>query len=80
MRSANHSAVVSATFSLPVSLVLTNMFRRRTQQRITHALAKNVATSDQERLLIDRIKQMDRFRAFYCCEGQRRPVAVRLLE
>jgi hypothetical protein len=42
------------------------------------ALARNVATSDQERTLIDRIKQMDRFRAFYCSEGLKKPVPVAL--
>ncbi len=41
-------------------------------------LARNVASSDQERTLIDRIKQMDRFRAYYCCEGQKKPVPLGL--
>ena len=42
-------------------------------------LAKNVATSDQERALIDRVKQLERFKAFYCSEGQKKPVPVNLL-
>lgn len=42
------------------------------------ALARNIATSDQERMLIDRIKQMDRFRAFYCSEGLKKPLPVAL--
>jgi DNA phosphorothioation-dependent restriction protein DptH len=36
------------------------------------ALVRNVASSDQERALVDRIKQMDRFKALYFCEGKKR--------
>ncbi|MCI0667078.1 MAG: hypothetical protein L0Y43_03375 [Methylococcaceae bacterium] len=43
------------------------------------ALARNVSSSDQERTMIDRIKQLDRFQAFYCSEGVRKPVPIRLL-
>lgn len=39
-------------------------------------LSRNVTTSDQERGLIDRIKQLDRFRAYYCYEGAKKPVPV----
>lgn len=39
-------------------------------------LSRNVTTSDQERGLIDRIKQIDRFRAYYCHEGAKKPVPV----
>jgi len=42
------------------------------------ALVRNVASSDQERALIDRIKQMDRFRALYFCEGKRKPAFLAL--
>ncbi|MEO8497861.1 MAG: type IV secretory system conjugative DNA transfer family protein, partial [Planctomycetota bacterium] len=42
-------------------------------------LARNVTSSDQERALIDRIKQLDRFKAFYCCEGQKKACPVSLL-
>ena len=42
------------------------------------ALVRNVATARQERSLIDKIKQMDRFRALYFCEGRPRPSSVRL--
>jgi hypothetical protein len=41
-------------------------------------MAKNVATSDQERLFIDRIQQLQRFHAIYCREGQRMPIPVAL--
>ena len=42
------------------------------------ALVRNVATARQERTLIDRIKQMDRFKALYFCEGKHRPSSVGL--
>jgi hypothetical protein len=43
------------------------------------ALVRNVASSDQERALVDKIKQMDRFKALYFCEGKKKPSKVRLL-
>ena len=42
------------------------------------ALVRNVATARQERTLIDKIKQMDRFKALYFCEGKHRPSSVSL--
>lgn len=42
------------------------------------ALVRNVASSQQERLLVDRIKQMDRFRALYFREGATRPSLIKL--
>lgn len=44
------------------------------------ALARNVSSSDQERSIIDRLKQIDRFRALYFCEGRKRPALVALSE
>ena len=41
-------------------------------------LVRNVANSRQERALIDRIKQMDRFRALYFAEGKSRPSQIAL--
>ena len=41
-------------------------------------LVRNVANSRQERAPIDRIKQMDRFRAFYFAEGKSRPSQIAL--
>ncbi len=40
------------------------------------ALVRNVASSQQERVLIDKIKQMERFKALYFCEGKSRPSPV----
>jgi hypothetical protein len=42
-------------------------------------LVRNVASSQQERMLIDKIKQMERFKAFYFCEGKNKPSLVALL-
>ena len=42
------------------------------------ALVRNVATARQERTLIDKIKQMARFKALYFCEGRPRPSPVNL--
>ena len=36
------------------------------------ALVRNVSSSDQERTLVDRIKQLDRFKALYFCEGKKK--------
>jgi DNA polymerase III delta prime subunit len=44
------------------------------------SLARNVTSSDQEKFLADRVKQLDRFRAYYCSEGQKRPMLVLLRE
>lgn len=51
--------------------------------RVTEAdakvLVRNVASSDQERALIDKIKQMEKFRALYFTERQKKPSIVSLL-
>jgi DNA phosphorothioation-dependent restriction protein DptH len=67
-------------FHISLFSAIANYLILRLTEADAKAMAKNVATSDQERLLTDRIKQMDRFRAFYCSEGQRKPVPVALLE
>ena len=67
-------------FHVSVFSAIANYLILRLTEADARALAKNVATSDQERTLIDRIKQMDRFKAFYCCEGQKKPIPVALLE
>jgi DNA phosphorothioation-dependent restriction protein DptH len=43
------------------------------------ALVRNVASSNQERVLIDKLKQLDRFSALYFSEGKSRPSLIRLL-
>jgi hypothetical protein len=41
-------------------------------------LVRNVTSSDQERALVDKIKQMDRFKALYFCEGKKKPSPLQL--
>jgi len=55
---------------------IANYLVLRLNETDAKALVRNVASSDQERALIDRIKQMDRFKALYFCEGRRRPSFV----
>ena len=66
-------------FHVSLFSAIANYLVLRLTEADARALAKNVATSDQERTLIDRIKQLERFKAFYCSEGQRKPVPVGLL-
>jgi DNA phosphorothioation-dependent restriction protein DptH len=42
-------------------------------------LVRNVASSDQERAITDKIKQMERFRALYFSEARKKPSPVALL-
>ena len=67
-------------FNVSLFSAIANYLILRLTEADAKAMAKNVATSDQERVLIDRIKQLGRFHAFYCCEGQRKPVPVGLQE
>jgi DNA polymerase III delta prime subunit len=41
-------------------------------------LVRNVASSDQERALVDKIKQMERFKALYFSEQRRKPCVIAL--
>ena len=59
--------------------VIANYLVLRLNETDAKALMRNVATSDQQRALVDKIKQMERFRALYFCEGRRKPSLVSLL-
>ena len=65
-------------FNISLFSAIANYLVLRLTEVDAKALARNIATSDQERTLIDRIKQMDRFKAFYCSEGLKKPVPVAL--
>ena len=67
-------------FNISLFSAIANYLVLRLTATDAKILARNVASSDQERTLIDRIKQLDRFKAFYCCEGQKKPVPVALLK
>jgi len=65
-------------FNVSLFSAIANYLVLRLTEADAKVLARNVASSDQERTLIDRFKQMDRFRAFYCSEGLKKPVPVGL--
>jgi hypothetical protein len=65
-------------FNVSVYSAIANYLVLRLTEVDAKALARNVATSDQERRLIDRIKQMERFQALYCSEGLNKPVPIAL--
>ena len=65
-------------FNTSVFSAVANYLVLRLNETDAKALVRNVASSDQERALVDRIKQMDRFKALYFCEGRRKPSLVLL--
>ena len=65
-------------FDASVFSAVANYLVLRLTETDAKALVRNVSTARQERSLIDKIKQMDRFRALYFCEGKQRPSPVRL--
>lgn len=66
-------------FHVSLFSAIANYLVLRLTEADAKALVRNVATAQQERALIDRLKQMDRFKALYFCEGKRRPATVGLL-
>jgi hypothetical protein len=65
-------------FNISLFSAIANYLVLRLTEVDAKALVRNVASSQQERLLIDKIKQMDRFKALYFCEGKSRPSLVAL--
>ena len=66
-------------FNISLFSAVANYLVLRLNEADAKALVHNVASSDQERTLIDKIKQMERFKALYFCEGRKRPSLVSLL-
>ena len=66
-------------FDTSLFSTIANYLILRLTESDAKALVRNVATARQERTLIDRIKQLDRFNALYFCEGKQRPSSVSLL-
>ncbi len=60
-------------FDISLFSAIANYLVLRLTDTDAKALVRNVASSDQERGLIDKIKQMDRFKALYFSEGKKRP-------
>jgi len=65
-------------FNQSVFAAIANYLVLRLNETDAKALVRNVASSDQERMLIDKIKQMERFKALYFSEGRRRPSLIAL--
>lgn len=66
-------------FNASLFSAIANYLVLRLTEADAKALVRNVSTARQERTLIDRIKQMARFKALYFSEGKQRPSAVDLL-
>jgi len=66
-------------FNISLFSAIANYLVLRLTEADAKALMRNVASSDQERALIDRIKQMERFKALYFCEGKKKPSPISLL-
>ncbi len=65
-------------FNVSLFSAVANYLVLRLTEMDAKALVRNVASSQQERALMDRIKQMDRFKALYFCEGKTRPSYIAL--
>ena len=65
-------------FDVSVFSSIANYLVLRLTETDAKSLVRNVADSQHERVLIDRIKQMDKFKALYFCEGRRMPSPVAL--
>ena len=65
-------------FNISLFSAIANYLVLRLNEVDAKGLVRNVASSDQERALIDKIKQMERFKALYFCEGKKKPSPVSL--
>jgi len=65
-------------FNASLFSAIANYLVLRLTEADAKVLVRNVSSSQQERVLVDKIKQMDRFRALYFCEGKVRPSLVAL--
>jgi DNA helicase HerA-like ATPase len=66
-------------FNVSLFSAIANYLVFRVTESDAKALVRNVASSTQERVLIDKLKQLDRFVALCFSEGKSRPALVRLL-
>ena len=65
-------------FDTSVFSAIANYLVLRLTEADARFLVRNVASSQQERALIDRIKLMERFKGLFFAEGRTRPQAVSL--
>jgi len=66
-------------FDTSLFSAIANYLILRVTDNDAKALARNVAPSDMERRVADRLKQIDKYQALYFCEGRRNPVHVNLV-
>ena len=65
-------------FNISLFSAIANYLVLRVTETDAKALVRNVASSNQERVLIDRLKQLGRFHGLYFSEGKTRPAMVKL--
>lgn len=65
-------------FNVSLFSAIANYLVFRVTDSDAKALVRNVASSTMERVLIDKLKQVERFHAMYFSEGKSRPALVRL--
>ena len=65
-------------FHVSVFSAIANYLVLRLTDADARSLVRNVSSSPRERALIDKIKQMDKFKALYFCEGRNWPYPVNL--
>jgi hypothetical protein len=67
-------------FDTSLFSAIANYLILRVTEHDAKTLARNVAPSDMERRVADRLKQIEKYQALYFCEGRRSPVHVDLSE
>ena len=65
-------------FNVSLFSAIANYLVLRLTEADAKSLVRNVASSQHERTLMDKIKQMARFKALYFCEGRSKPYSVNL--
>jgi len=65
-------------FDVKLFSLIANYLVLRLTDQDARALVRNVSASDQERALIDRIKQMDKYRALFFSEGGKKPAYLKM--
>ena len=65
-------------FDVSVFSAIANYLVLQLNEADAKSLVRNVSSSQQERVLIDKIKQMAKFKALYFCEGKSKPSSVDL--
>ena len=65
-------------FNVSLFSAIANYLVLRLTEADAKSLVRNVASSQHERTLIDKLKQMARFKALYFCEGKSKPYTVNL--